>query len=101
VNRGADLEVLVEASRYVALFKLATLVPALSTSATVLSVGELRIFVRRLGSDPGSVRTLLAQSIAQHYFCQDVIRRIAEHHDEALATFWQLKTGAHVDRGDR
>ena len=75
-------------------FELAKLVPALSSSARVLTVSELRRLLRRLESDPRSVRVLFVHEIARHCLSQDVIRRVAEFHDEALAHFWQLKTAA-------
>ena len=94
VNRGADLEPLVAASGYVVLYDLAKLVPALSSSSRVLTVDELRGLVRRLENDSQSVRVLLVHEIARHCLTQDVIRHVAEYHDEALAHFWQFKTAA-------
>ena len=94
VNRGSDLQSLVAASGYVVVFELAKLVPALSSSARVLTVSELRHLVRRLEEESRSVRVLLVHEIARHCLSRDVIRRVAEYHDEALAHFWQLKTAA-------
>ena len=50
--------------------------------------------VRRLEEESRSVRVLLVHEIARHCLSRDVIRRVAEYHDEALAHFWQLKTAA-------
>ena len=93
INRGADLQALVAASAYVILYDLATLVPAISSSSWVLTVKELRGLVQRLEDDPRSVRVVLIHELARHCLTQDVIRHVAEYHDEALAHFWWLKTG--------
>ena len=95
VGRGADLRFLVDGADYVLIYDLAQLVPTLSSTAPVLTTGELRRLAERLSSDaPRSVRVLLVHEIARHCLSQDVIRYLAEHHEGEMAQFWRGQTAA-------
>jgi len=95
VRRGADLRFLVDGADYVLIFELAQLVPTLSSSAPMLTVSEFHGLAQRLSSgDPRSIRVLLVHEIARHCLSQDVIRCVAQYHDEEMARFWRVQTAA-------
>ncbi len=97
VSRGADLRFLVDSADYVLIYKLAQLVPQLSGSAPVLTESEFQGLAQRVGSDsdePRSIRVVLVHEIARHCLSQDVIRCVAQYHDEETAQFWHVQTAA-------
>ena len=95
VSRGADLRFLVDGADYVLIFELAQLVPTLSSSAPMLTASEFHDLGQRLSSgEPRSIRVLLVHAIARHCLSQDVIRCLAQYHDEEMARFWRVQTAA-------
>jgi hypothetical protein len=94
VVRGADLSALCEGAPYVQSPVLALMVPRLSSSPGMLSSTDFEELPQRLADESRPVRTILAQLVARNCLVRDVLRCVANYHDEDIAEFWAVLLAA-------
>ncbi len=94
VARGADLRAVCERAGYVQSPVLALMVPMLSPSVGTLSSADLGELPQLLADEPRSVRSVLCQLIARNCLMRDVLRCVAQHHDQDVAQFWAARLAA-------
>src|SRR2546426_704806 len=94
VSRGGDLRAVCEGARYVQSSVLALIVPTLSSSVGTLSSADLADLPEHLADDPRPVRSVLGQLRARNCMIRDVLRCLAQYHDQDVARFWAARLAA-------
>ena len=94
VSRGGDLRAVCEGARYVQSSVLALIVPTLSSSVGTLSSADLADLPEHLADDPRPVRSVLGQLTARNCMIRDVLRCLAQYHDQDVARFWAARLAA-------
>ena len=94
VSRGGDLTAVCEGARYVQSPVLALIVPTLSSSVGTLSSADVADLPERLADDPRPVRSVLGQLTARNCLMRDVLRCLAQYHDQDVAQFWAARLAA-------
>ena len=94
VSRGGDLTTVCEGARYVQSPVLALMVPTLSTSVGTLSSADVADLPQRLADDLRPVRSVLGQLMARNCLMRDVLRCLAQYHDQDVARFWAARLAA-------
>ena len=94
VSRGGDLTAVCEGARYVQSSVLALMVPTLSPSVGTLSSADVVDLPQRMADDPRPIRSVLGQLMARNCLMRDVLRCLAQYHDQDVARFWAARLAA-------